>query len=151
MKLSRTKSYGVLLLCTFTVLGFVSHVTAEEWGIDFWRIGEFEEQIARSENRRFEMEKLDQQITGRTVIRQGIIDNLVADRISLAEAGRGFLALNKTDPAPLNYLRMSFPTLNDNEISVVQVQMQLRYHPRGADCTERVRCEAAGTLMPLLD
>jgi hypothetical protein len=143
MKFSKASLCCVALIASIAVIIFVSPATAEEWGIDFWRMGELEQQIARCETRRLEMERVDQVIVGRTALRHGIIRNLCSKQISLEEAASGFLTLNQTEPSSIKYLQLTHPNRSDYELSVIQVMMHIKnMYGRESETFERLSYEA---------
>ncbi|WP_020472150.1 hypothetical protein [Zavarzinella formosa] len=140
----RTRSVtclGFVALCVG--IWFQSPVTAEEIGFDFWNLGELEDQISRGEVRNREIDRNDQQILSRMALRQEILKNLIAEKITLEEAGRGFLALNQTEPAAIGYLRIMYPNGTDLDRAIYQVviQMNVSQHPGSRECHEVLKCE----------
>lgn len=106
----RTRSFIGVGVAALGVLAWAqSPLTAEEMGLDFWNVGELEKQIANGERRHAELERNDQVVMNRIRLRHQILDNLLADKITLDEAGRGFAALNASDPARRQRLEDAVP------------------------------------------
>lgn len=138
----RLVAYSTLLVC---IAGFVfaSPATAESWGVDFWHMSDLENQICRCEKRKAELERADQAITDRTLIRQNIVRNLCEDRIRFTEAVSGFMTLNQTEPAGINYLRLTHPNKSDYELASIQVMMHVRaIHGAQSPIFRKFECES---------
>ncbi len=142
----RTRSFIGVGVAALGVLAWAqSPLTAEEMGLDFWSVGELEKQIANGERRHAELERNDQVVMNRIRFRRQILDNLLADKITLDEAGRGFAALNASDPVVGSVLKMQFPDGTDFDRAVRQVIKHLAGHltPGSAERAELLRCELA--------
>ncbi len=142
----RTRSFIGVGVAALGILAWAqSPLTAEEMGLDFWNVGELEKQLAHGERRHAELERNDQVVMNRVRLRRQILDNLLADKITLDEAGRGFAALNATDPTVGGVLKTQFPDGTDIDRAVRQVIKHLACHltPGSAERAERLRCEGA--------
>ncbi|WP_157369347.1 hypothetical protein [Zavarzinella formosa] len=89
---------------------------------------------------------VDQRIeTGlnRMALREQILINLRDEKITLEEAGRGFLAINQTDEAILRHLDTFFSGETDLERSTRQVVAQMRCSilPDSHECYLRLKSE----------
>ena len=142
----RTRSIVGVGLAAIGVLAWTqSPLTAEEMGLDIWNVSDLETQIARGERRNSELDRADQLIQERIRFRQRILANLYEEKITLEEAGRGFLTLNLTEPTAIGYLRTTSPKGTDLDLSVRQVVMQMRCFPAAgsAERHDMLKCELA--------
>ncbi len=124
-----------------------SPLTAEGLGLDFWRVGDLEDEVSSGEDRYAELGREDDVVMDRTAARHRILADLLAERITLDEAGQGFLALNLTAPTGLEYLRLQHPAGTDLDRALRQVVIHLANH-LAPGCEERARmlkCELETT------
>ncbi len=122
-------------------------LTAESLGLDFWRVGALEDHVRSGEDRFAELEREDEIIMDRTAARHRILTDLLAERVTLDEAGQGFLALNRTDPTGLEFLRTHHPAGTDSDRALRQVVIHLASH-LAAGSGERaglLKCELSAT------
>ncbi|WP_020468035.1 hypothetical protein [Zavarzinella formosa] len=114
------------LTITAAAVWLHSPAAAEEFWLDFWCVDELEQQIARCEAANASMDRENQQSLGRIACREAVLKNLIAKRISLDEAGRGFHALNMESPKTAAWLTIMYPNESQPDRAKKQVLVQLK-------------------------
>ena len=90
-----------------------------EVGLDLWSTAQAEERDWRAEDER--IEKHIRHADRRSRIKESLAQDVIDGRISLAEAGDQFLALNEAPPAIVVPMRQSFSASTDRESAALQV------------------------------
>lgn len=124
-------------------------ITAEQAGLDFWNANRLTKEIAREECNRCELEQHGEAVRKRMDLRGQILANLLEEKITLQEAGQGFLDLNRLEPCVMTYLRISHPEGTDLERSCTQVVQHMRNSglPGSVERYHELRCELE-TIVP---
>ncbi|WP_020473589.1 hypothetical protein [Zavarzinella formosa] len=114
------------LAITAAAVWLHSSAAAEEFWLDIWCADELEQQIARCEAANASMDRENQQSLGRIACREAVLKNLIANRISLDEAAKGFHALNVESPKTTTWLALMYPNASQPDCVKNQVLMQLK-------------------------
>jgi hypothetical protein len=72
-------------------------------------------QVAALAEEAAEMDDVRDVIRSRTALRRALVDDLIAGRVTLAEATGRFLAFNRGDPAYMSAIRSDHPGRTDEE------------------------------------
>ena len=145
MKVRTCSIIGVGLLVCGVAAGARSAVTAEDLGLDFWRVPDLENQVASGEDRYAELDRQDDAVKARMVVRNQLLADLLAAKITLDEAGRAFLALNRQDTSIIEAMRLYHPAGTDSDRAFRQVvrHMAAMASPGCRDRAEDLKCELA--------
>lgn len=144
----RARSYiGLGLLVVGVTAWYGSPVSAEELGLDIWHIGDLENQMKRGERHATDIERRGQITLERIRLRGVILANLLDGKTTLDEAGRGFLALNQSDPTVFAHLKVTHPAGTDMDRALWQLVSHLAKHylPGSAERAVTLKCEMAVT------
>lgn len=130
----------ITLLATPIVAAVITcAINAEELGIDFWNVDELHQQIEQSEHQSRQMDEARQDTLVRSREREQIINDLLADRLTLSQAAQQFLLINRDDSNTRELLRIIYSQGTDLDRAHFQVFLHLR-----ATETERasmLRCQ----------
>ncbi len=105
---------AVAALATLTILA--CHPTlAKSIGADVWNVPALNDQLRESTGASERLDIEDDEIKRRIDLKETIIEELLAGRITLAEATAKFTELNATRPKYMEAIRASFPGATDQE------------------------------------
>jgi hypothetical protein len=111
----RPALFVALTLVTVTLLA-VHPTWARSIGADVWNVPALEEQIRASKSAGEQLEAEDTDVRNRILIKEAIVTDLIAGRISLAEAAEQFTVLNADHPRYTEVIRAQFPGVPDHEM-----------------------------------
>jgi len=108
--------FAFLLLIIAAVLGaaYVQPQWATELGLDFWNLPEVCETMHESLQTRAELEELIMETLQRMALRQEIVDELLSNRLTFAEAAGKFKRLNRPTTIP-RLLEYAYPGMSPDE------------------------------------
>lgn len=86
-----------------------------ELGVDFWSVPSLNARLQREIHWRDELDALDDTVRWRIEVKDRIIDDVLAHRLSLVRAAVAFKALNRDWPQYAAVLRSTYPSRNDDE------------------------------------
>lgn len=98
---------------------------AEENGIDFWNIGNYQRQLESSKRERGLMEIESESTFRRIQVKEEIVKDLLGGRIAFNEAVERFVDANRTLSAPTVYIRQ-YPGKTEQERASWQLIAYLR-------------------------
>lgn len=147
MKVRTCSIIGVGLLACGVVAWSRSAVTAEDLGLDVWRVPDLENQVASGEDRYAELDRQDDVVKARNAVRNQLLADLLAGKITLDEAGRAFLALNRQDNSVMEAMRLYHPAGTDLDRAFRQVvrHMAAIELPGCRNRAEELKCELAAS------
>ncbi|MBN9522781.1 hypothetical protein J0H58_30390 [bacterium] len=90
-------------------------------GVDFWTVGEARAELAEAAATDRALDERHDAILRRIAIKEALITDLIAGRLSLAEVAARFLELNEDEPGYLVVLRSAVPGDSDLERSARNV------------------------------
>jgi hypothetical protein len=105
---------GVIGL-TLAVVSAARPSWAADLGLDFWSVPALQERIARDQQIASKLAARDEQTLRRIAVKETIIEDLLAKRITLLEAAAEFRALNAGKHAYTMVLRSVYPDMSDEE------------------------------------
>ncbi len=102
-------------LFAFALLCYADPAWAKAAGVDVWSIRELNDELASGTARRQELDIHDEVIQRRIALKEGIVGDLLAGRLSLAEATSQFAALNLPRADAMAVIRATYPGRTDEE------------------------------------
>jgi len=130
-----------LLITLIAGASFARPSWPTDLGVDFWSVPSLEARLERENRWRDELESLDDVVMQRIVVKDKIIAEVLAHRMSLLAAAAEFRALNAEQHRYTEVLRETYPSRSDEEclcrnvIGYVALTTQAR--------PERVKAEVA--------
>ena len=111
---SRRVRLAFFVLATFGVMA--GHPTwARSIGADVWNVPAIQEEIRTSQTERDHLDAENEEICHRIAIKESIVTDLVASRITLSEATEQFTELNAARPNYMTVIRDTFRGATDQE------------------------------------
>lgn len=141
------------LVVAVVVVPFVSLTVANpSWaksaGLDVWNVESAERELAAANRAQEQLAADDVTILNRITAKESLTDEVIASRLSLADAAAQFLALSSDSPIYLAYLRDTYPDGTDDERAarnVIEYASQRVANPTERDAlTRRLTAELAG-------
>jgi hypothetical protein len=90
-------------------------------GLDFWNIPQLEAEIAACEEKSKRMDAENEALTVRIQIKDVLVKELIAGRVSLASVSDQFYTLNSDDPVVIDQLRRHFHIDDDRAVAALNV------------------------------
>jgi hypothetical protein len=114
------RSLLTALVLGLTVVGGLSvcysdQSLAPDVGVDFWNVPPLQGTEARNRDLRAELEAKDQATLHRIAVKEQLIQEVIAGRVSLMEAAAQFRALNATQPRFMEIIRDFYAGATDEE------------------------------------
>jgi hypothetical protein len=107
------------LLTAAVLLAAVSAVADPSWaraaGLDVWNVRDLEQELETATRNQDRLTVEDATILNRIHVKEALIGDLIAGRVSLAEATAQFLAFNADNPGCVAVLRVAYPGDTDEE------------------------------------
>ena len=110
----RRAAFGGCLLLAGVVLA-VHPTWAVALGIDVWNVPALEAELRAGAEEAQRLDAEDEYVRRRIELKEMIVRDLVAERVSLAEATDRFVELNALRPRSAEAVRESFPGATDRE------------------------------------
>jgi hypothetical protein len=84
-------------------------------GVDFWNVPALNARLKRHHKVAVELERQDETVMRRIAVKEAIVADLIAERVSLVEAAAQFRALNAGRRDYLTVIRSTYPGRTDDE------------------------------------
>lgn len=145
-KLIRPIVLVVAIVSGLAGVGYARPDLATNLGLDFWSVSELQESLDCELRLHRELEAKDVEVLRRIDIKEEIVRDLVANRLTLTEAAAHFKLLNAHQNAYLTVIRTVYVGASDDEricrnvIGFVEVYLQAMGQ-RGGPVLERLNAE----------
>ena len=146
MKLTLRAVAAGTFLTALTVAGLTAHpALAQEIGLDFWHVPDLRAGLRASERRARELEQRGEVTLRRVGVRAETVDDLIAGRLTVADAVRRFDELNRSEPTVMERVRRMYPGATDEERAGWQLGGHGRTSPdpRAAAVADEAACWVA--------
>lgn len=94
---------------------------ASSFGLDVWSLPALQQSMEESRARSQELDVRNDDVRKRILIKEVLISDLIAERSTLEEVARQFLALNETSPEYMEVIRASYSGSTDLEKTIQNV------------------------------
>jgi hypothetical protein len=113
------------LSCAAIAVAVAACAHGERLGLDFWRVNEHQDRLARHEREAAELERKHEIVLARGAARRRLNAALSRGEITLEAAAQSYLDLNRSDPVALWVMRKQFPGETDFDCALNQVRVNL--------------------------
>lgn len=104
-----------LAVAAFAVAFAASPMLPRSLGVDVWNLPKLHQEVSEAKIRNSELDRQEDMVRRRIVIKESLITEMIAARISLQEAVEQFLLLNQEIPEYMAVIRTTYPGSNDFE------------------------------------
>src|SRR5438309_250976 len=104
---------GLLVVLVGGGVSYAYPTWPTELGVDFWNVSDLKTRLQRENRWREQLEALDTTVMQRIRIKETIIRDVLARRMSLVEAAAAFRELNADKPIYMDVLRTTYEARND--------------------------------------
>jgi len=115
VRLPRTFTIGLAVIATFTAIALTYPGGMSIAYNDLVHYQSHKSELDHAKQTDAQLDDVNQRIANRIAIKDGIIADLISERVSLNQAVRLFLQLNGTDERLMGVLREAYPGRNDEE------------------------------------
>lgn len=103
------------LSAALAVTVYLSPSLAATAGVDVWNLPDLQEQLDDATEQGRELDSSDEMYRRRIEVKEALMADLIAGRVTLAEATDRFLTLSALHPEQLDAIRAAFPGSSDRE------------------------------------
>lgn len=118
----------IVVVCCACLAGVV--IACPAWaadvGLDFWNFAEYEDALAEDQQLAHQIETESQTVQRSILLRDALIEDLIADRTTLSAVFAQYLELNRSSPDRLRTLRLIFPADSDEDSTFLQIRAFVR-------------------------
>ena len=135
------------LMTIVGILGCACPDGFQVMGFDFWNADKYQAELLAEKARAEQLATKSHEAVNRLILRAEITQDIIADRITLAEAAEEFMVMNQSSEDLAEMVRFNFPAPTVEASTVLQVfafvRVQLEHYSAGEreQIMTRLTCE----------